>query len=72
MRASPTSEPRHYGPHAETNPAPPLRLEPPDASSAAASSANDEAEAQGLGFFESDDDPWAPAGVIAGSLGLDG
>ena len=27
--------------------------------------ANDEAEAQGLGFFENDGDPWAPVGVIA-------
>ena len=33
--------------------------------------ANDEAEAQGLGFFENDGDPWAPVGVIAGQLGLD-
>ncbi len=33
--------------------------------------ANDEAEAQGLGFFENDGDPWAPAGVIAARLGLD-
>lgn len=33
--------------------------------------ANDQAESQGLGFFETDDDPWAPVGVIAGNLGLD-
>lgn len=33
--------------------------------------ANDEAEAQGLGFFENDGDPWAPVGAIAASLGLD-
>ncbi len=33
--------------------------------------ANDEAEAQGLGFFETDGDPWAPAGTIAANLGLD-
>ena len=38
---------------------------------AAFTKANDEAEAQGLGFFENDGDPWAPASVIAGSLGLD-
>ena len=38
---------------------------------AAFTAANEEAEAQGLGFFESDGDPWAPAGVIAGTLGLD-
>ena len=33
--------------------------------------ANDEAESQGLAFFETDDDPWAPVGAIAGDLGLD-
>jgi len=33
--------------------------------------ANNEAEAQGLGFFEDDGDPWEPVGVIAGRLGLD-
>ena len=33
--------------------------------------ANDEAEAQGPGFFEDDGDPWAAVGVIAGKLGLD-
>ncbi len=33
--------------------------------------ANDEAEAQGLGFFEDDGDPWAPVGIIAARLGLD-
>ncbi len=38
---------------------------------AALNAANDEAEEQGLGFFEGDDDPWAPVGVIAGELGLD-
>ena len=38
---------------------------------AAFTKANDEAEAQGLGFFESDGDPWAPAGVIAEAIGLD-
>lgn len=38
---------------------------------AAFDAANDEAESQGLGFFEGADDPWAPVGVIAGNLGLD-
>ncbi len=32
--------------------------------------ANDEAEAQGIGFFEGDDDPWAPLNVMAEKLGL--
>ena len=34
-------------------------------------SATDAAEAQGLGFFESDDDPWARTGERAAGLGLD-
>lgn len=33
--------------------------------------ATDVAEAQGLGFFESDDDPWARTGELALDLGLD-
>lgn len=34
-------------------------------------SATDTAEAQGLGFFESEDDPWARTGELAAGLGLD-
>lgn len=34
-------------------------------------SATDVAEAQGLGFFESEDDPWARTGELAAGLGLD-
>lgn len=34
-------------------------------------SANDEAEAQGLGFWEIDDDPWAAGNALAAELGLD-
>ncbi|MBT8241837.1 MAG: hypothetical protein KJN63_11480 [Acidimicrobiia bacterium] len=34
--------------------------------------ANDEPEAQGLGFFENGGDPCEPVGVIAARLGLDG
>ena len=34
-------------------------------------SATDAAEAQGLGFFESEDDPWARTGELAAGLGLD-
>jgi hypothetical protein len=33
--------------------------------------ATDEAEPQGLAFFDTDDDPWADAGQRAGALGLD-
>jgi hypothetical protein len=33
-------------------------------------SATDTAEGQGLGFFESDDDPWARTGELAVGLGL--
>lgn len=32
--------------------------------------ASDEAEAQGIGFFENDGDPWAPLNVMAEKLGL--
>lgn len=39
---------------------------------AAFDAANDEAEGQGLGFFDDDGDPWAPVGAMAGKLGLDG
>ena len=34
-------------------------------------SGTDAAEAQGLGFFESDGDPWQRTGELAGDLGLD-
>ena len=34
-------------------------------------SANDEAEAQGLGFWETDGDPWAAGNALAAELGLD-
>ncbi len=34
-------------------------------------SATDTAEAQGLAFFETDDDPWARTGELATGLGLD-
>lgn len=34
-------------------------------------SATEAAEAQGLAFFESDDDPWARTGELASGLGLD-
>jgi hypothetical protein len=34
-------------------------------------SATDAAEAQGLGFFENDDDPWAHTAELAAGLGLD-
>jgi hypothetical protein len=33
-------------------------------------SATDAAEAQGLGFFEGEDDPWAHTGELAADLGL--
>ncbi len=33
-------------------------------------SANDEAEAQGLGFWETDGDPWATGNALAAELGL--
>ncbi len=39
---------------------------------AAFNAANDEAEGQGLAFFEEEGDPWAPVGAMAGKLGLDG
>ena len=34
-------------------------------------SANDDAEAQGLSFWEIDDDPWAAGNALAAELGLD-
>ncbi len=34
-------------------------------------SANDEAEAQGLSFWETDGDPWATGNALAAGLGLD-
>ncbi len=34
-------------------------------------SANDEAEAQGLGFWETEGDPWAAGNTLAAELGLD-
>jgi len=34
-------------------------------------SATDAAEAQGLGFFETEDDPWQRTGELASELGLD-
>ena len=34
-------------------------------------SATDVAEAQGLGFFETEDDPWQRTGELASGLGLD-
>lgn len=34
-------------------------------------SANDEAEAQGLSFWETDGDPWAAGNALAAELGLD-
>lgn len=41
-----------------------------DAFIAEGRSANDVASAQGLGFFEIDDDPWEQTAVLAGGLGL--
>ena len=42
-----------------------------DALIAEGRSATDEAEAQGLGFFETDDDPWTGTQELAADLGLD-
>ena len=38
---------------------------------AAFETANDDAEAQGLAFFDGEDDPWAASAEIAGDLGID-
>lgn len=42
-----------------------------DAMLASFDAGTDEAESQGLGFFDNEGDPWADAGQQAGDLGLD-